>query len=93
MVASAHEIWAKYGVKMDFTPPEGHEKVAERNVRTIKEHVYASVLGLGHPIDDAMLEGLVRDTVTVLNFLPLAEVDRSSPRTIIDGERLNYGRW
>ena len=93
MVSSAHEIWSKHGVKMDFTPPEGHEKVAERNVRTIKEHVFASVLQLGHPIDDVMLEGIVRDTVTVLNFLPSAEVDKSSPRTIIDGERLNYRRW
>ena len=93
MVASAHEIWAKHGVRLDFTPPEGHEKVAERNVRTIKEHVFASVLALGHPIDDTMLEGIVRDTVTVLNFLPSVDVDRSSPRTIIDGERLNYLRW
>ena len=93
LVASAHEIWAKHGVKMDFTPPEGHEKVAERNVRTVKEHVYASILQLGHAIDDVMLEGIVRDTVSLLNFLPSAEVDRSSPRTIIDGERLNYRRW
>ena len=81
MVSSAHEIWARHGVKMDFTPPEGHEKVAERNVRTVKEHVFASVLQLGHAIDDTMLEGIVRDTITLLNFLPTAEVDRSSPRT------------
>ena len=93
LVASAHEIWAKHGVQMDFTPPEGHEKVAERNVRTVKEHVYATILQLGHAIDDVMLEGIVRDTVTLLNFLPSTEVDRSSPRTIIDGERLNYRRW
>ena len=93
VVASAHEIWAKHGVRLDFTPPEGHEKVAERNVRTIKEHVFPSVLTLGHPIDDTMLEGIVRDKVTVLNFLPSVEVDRFSPRTIIDGERLNYLRW
>ena len=93
MVASAHEIWAKHGVRLDFTPPEGHEKVAERNVRTIKEHVYASILTLGHAIDDTMLEGLVRDTTTMLNFLPNINVDRSSPRTILDGERLNYKRW
>ena len=93
MVSSAHEIWARHGVKLDFTPPEGHEKVAERSVRTVKEHVFASILQLGHAIDDAMLEGIVRDTTTLLNFLPTAEVDRSSPRTIIDGERLNYRRW
>ncbi len=93
MVDSAHEIWAKHGVKLDFTPPDGHEKVAERNVRTIKEHVYASILSLGHAIDETMLEGLVRDTTTMLNFLPNANVDRSAPRTILDGERLNYKRW
>ena len=40
---------------MDFTPPEGHEKVAERNVRTVKEHVYANILHLGHAVDDVML--------------------------------------
>ena len=93
IVSSAHEIWSKYGLRMDFTPPDGHEKVAERNVRTIKEHVYASVLSLGHAIDDIMLEGIVRDTVTVLNFLPTADVDKSAPRTILDGERLHYQRW
>ena len=93
MVASAHEIWSRHGVKLDFTPPEGHERVAERNVRTIKEHVYASILTLGHAIDDVMLEGIVRDTTTMLNFLPTADVDRSAPRTTIDGERLNYKRW
>ena len=93
LVASAHEIWAKHGVKMDFVPPDSHEKVAERYVRTIKEHVYANILHLGHAVDDVMLEGIVRDTVTLLNFMPSAEVDRSSPRTIIDGERLNYQRW
>ena len=78
---------------MDFVPPDSHEKVAERNVRTIKEHVYANILHLGHAVDDVMLEGIVRDTVTLLNFMPSADVDRSSPRTIIDGERLNYHRW
>ena len=93
MVATAHEIWAKHGIKVEFTPPDGHEKVAERNVRTIKEHVYASILSLGHAIDDVMLEGIVRDTVTMLNYLPTAEVDRSAPRTILDGERLNFKRW
>ena len=93
MVACAHEIWAKHGVRLEFTPPDSHERVAERNVRTIKEHVFASILSLGHPIDDVMLEGVVRDTVTMLNFLPTAEVDKSSPRSILDGERLNVRRW
>ena len=32
---------------MDFTPLERHKKVAERNVRTVKEHVYANILHLG----------------------------------------------
>ena len=82
----------KHGVKMDFTPPEGHEKVAERNVRTVKEHVYASIIQLGHAIDDIMLEGMVRDTVSLINFLPSAEVDRSSPRTIIGGATTAVGR-
>ena len=44
-------------------------------------------------MDDVILEGIVRDTVTLLNFMPSAEVDQSSPRTIIDGEGLNYQRW
>ena len=93
MVSASHEIWAKHGVKLEFTPPDGHEKVAERNVRTIKEHAYASILSLGHATDDVMLEGIVRDTVTMLNYLPTTEVDRSAPRTILDGERLNFKRW
>ena len=93
IVACIPEIWAKHGVKVELVPPDSHEKVAERNVRTIKEHTYATILSLGHAIDDIMLEGLVRDTVTMLNYLPTTEVDRSSPRTILDGERLNVARW
>ena len=55
IIACAPEVWSKHSIRFDFTPPGGHEKVAERNVRTIKEHVFASILGLGHAIDDHSL--------------------------------------
>ena len=78
---------------MEFTPPEGHERVAEREVRTIKEHVYSSILSLNHAVDEEMVEGIVRDTVTLLNFMPNSETIDVAPRAILDGERLNYARW
>ena len=51
LVHSASEIWAQHGLRVRFTSPDGHERVAEREVRTIKEHVYASILGLNHAVD------------------------------------------
>ena len=93
LVHSASEIWAQHGLRLDFTSPDSHERVAERDVRTIKEHVYASILGLNHAVDEEMVEGIVRDTVVLLNFLPNSETPGATPRTILDGERLNYARW
>ena len=93
LVYSAAEIWALLSLRMEFTPPDAHERVAERDVRTIKEHVYACILGLGHAVDDEMVDGLVRDTVTLLNFFPNTETVDGTPRTFLDGERLNYERW
>lgn len=89
----ASEIWAQHSLRLRFTTPDAHERVAERDVRTIKEHVYASILGLPHAVDEEMVEGIVRDTVTLLNFLPNSELPGASPRTVLDGERLHYERW
>ena len=93
MVHCAHEIWQQHGLRLEFTAPDSHERVAEREVRTIKEHVYSTILGLGHAIDDEMLHGIVRDTITLLNFFPNSETVDGTPRTYLDGERLDYSRW
>ena len=93
LVHSASEIWAQHSVRLRFTTPDAHERVAERDVRTIKEHVYASILSLQHAVDEEMVEGLVRDVTTLLNFLPNSELPAASARTALDGERLNYERW
>ena len=93
LVHSAAEIWSQHGLKLELTSPDGHERVAERDVRTIKEHVYSSILGLNHAVDEEMIEGLVRDTVTLLNFLPNSETTDGTARTYLDGERLDYERW
>ena len=93
LVHCAAEIWARHSLKLEFTAPDAHERVAERDVRTIKEHVYACILGLGHAVDQEMIEGIVRDTITLLNFFPNSETMDGTPRTFLDGERLNYERW
>lgn len=93
VVRCAREMWAKHGLRVEFTPPEGHERVAEREVRTVKEHVYANILSLNHAVDAEMVEGIVRDTVVLLNFMPNSELADASPRSVLDGERLNYERW
>lgn len=93
LVHSAAEIWAQHSLRLRFVPPDSHERTAERDVRTIKEHVYAAILGLNHAVDEEMVEGLVRDTITLFNFLPNSELPDASPRAVLDGERLNYERW
>ena len=93
VVSCAAEMWSKHSLRLEFVSPEGHERVAERDVRTVKEHVYANILSLNHAVDAEMVEGLVRDTVTLLNFMPNSETLEASPRSILDGERLNYERW
>lgn len=91
LVHCAAEIWAQHSLRVEFTSPDALERVAERDVvRTIKEHVYAHILGLGHAVDQEMIEGIVRDTVTLLNFFPNSETVDGTPRTYLDGERLNY---
>ena len=85
LVYSAAEIWARHSLKLEFTAPDAHERVAERDVRTIKEHVYACILGLGHAVDQEMIEGIVRDTITLLNFFPNSETMDGTPRTFLDG--------
>ena len=82
-----------HSLRVEHTAPDAHERVAERDVRTIKEHVYATILSLGHAVDAEMIEGIVRDTVTLLNFFPNSETVDGTPRTYLDGERLNYERW
>ena len=93
LVHCDHEIWAQHGLRVEFTAPDAHERVAEREVRTIKEHVYSTVLGLGHAVDEEMLHGIVKDTTTLLNFFPNSETMDGTPRTFLDGERLDYARW
>ena len=78
-VHCAAEIWAQHSLRVDFTSPDAHEKVAERDVRSIKEHVYAHILRLGHAADQEMIEGIVRDTVTLLNFFPNSETVDGDP--------------
>ena len=68
LVHCAHEIWAQHGLRLEFTPPDAHERVAERDVRTIKEHVYSTILGLGHAVDDEMLHGIRRKILKEEHF-------------------------
>ena len=93
LVSCAAELWAQHSLRVQFTSPDAHERLVEREVGTIKEHVYASILDLRHAVDDEMVEGIVRDTVTLLNFFPNFETVDGSPRTYLDGERLDYSRW
>ena len=93
LVHCAAEIWAQHSLRVEHTSPDAHERVAEREVRTVKEHVYATIKTLGHAVDAEMIEGIVRDTVTLLNFFPNSETLDGTPRTFLDGERLDYGRW
>ena len=93
LVHSAAEAWARHSLKVEFTAPDAHERLAEREVRTIKEHVYANIRSLNHAVDEEMIEGIVRDTITLMNYLPNSETVDGSPRTYLDGERLDYGRW
>ena len=73
LVHSAAEFWAQHSLRIEFTAPDAHERTAERDVRTI------NILGLGHAVDDEMVEGLVRDTVILLNFFPNSETTDGTP--------------
>ena len=93
LVHCAAEIWTQHSLRVEFTSPDAHERVAERDVRTVKEHVYSCIMSLGHAVDEEMVEGIVRDIITLLNFFPNSETVDGTPRTYLDGERLNYERW
>jgi hypothetical protein len=93
LVHLKHKVWAKHGVKMEFVAPGSHERVAERDGRTVKKHGYATILGLGHAVDAQMVAHITQDTVTLLNYFPNSETEDESPMAVFDGERLNYARW
>jgi len=93
LVHAKDEIFAKHGLRMDFVAPGAHEKVAERDVGTVKRLVYTNIMDLGHAVDQRMVRGIVEDTIRVLNFLPNSETGFEAPRAFLDGERLDMGRW
>lgn len=93
VLAIQAELWAVDRVKLSLAPPEGHEKLAEREVRTIKERVYPSLLAMPCRLPAIAVEGFVYDVVRLSNRVPNAETYPETPLTFLGGERLNVKDW
>ena len=93
IVACEHEIMSRIGVKLELSAPGVHQPEAERNIRTVKEPVYAYIKSLPHAVDAEMVDYIIRDVVSLGNLFPTVATAPQSPRSMLDGERLDYRRY
>ena len=81
------------GINMNYTTEGEHVPAAERNNRTIEEHIRAIYHNLPYKaIPRVMLRALTLQSTEALNFFPAKGGVSSyySPRTIMKGEALDY---
>ena len=55
--------------------------------------MYAFIKSLPHAVDTQMIEYIVRDTVAMRNLFPTSATPTQSPKSMLDGETLDYGRY
>ena len=93
VLALQADLWKTDSLQILAQPPEGHEKLAEREVRTIKEQLYANLVNLPCRLPRTAVTGLISDIVTLQNSVPNNETFPNTPRSILTGERLDLAKW
>jgi len=93
VMALAAELKRVDGITVVPTPPEGHEKLAEREGRTIKEHFYATLDSIPVPMPFRAVWGIFADVIKTQNASPNTSTAPESPNSILTGERLDLAKW
>ena len=93
VLALQADLWSSDSLQILAQPPEGHEKLAEREIRTIKEQLYANLVSLPCRLPRSAVIGLITDIVTLQNFVPNNETFPHTPKSILTGERLDIAKW
>jgi hypothetical protein len=88
--AIAAEIWSENKLKRIMVPPESHERLVERAIRPLKEHVLACCERYGCiAFPRIVVEGIFFGYITLQNYLPNGDTFPESPKPFISGERLD----
>jgi hypothetical protein len=85
--AMASELWSQDQLKVIMTTPEGHEKVIERAIRPLKDHIWACC------DTRSVVEGIMFDYITLANHFANGSTFPESPRSFVSGERLDLSKW
>ena len=76
--------------KIHLTCANEHEYMAERNIRTIKDHFRATLLSLPYQLPAKYYEYLVRYVVSSLNMIANSSWNNASPITIFTGKKPEF---
>ena len=80
------------GIHLDRTSAGRHAKVAERSIRTIKDHVRAVKAGLPFRLPLDLMQHLVADVVASINAGVNTKTGIRSPRELLTGTKLSVDR-
>lgn len=92
LLAAAPQIFAELGVTIIPRTAEGHEKLIEREGRTVKEAVYAVAKGWksrGMRIPKVAIPHIIGDVLTIENRSPNSQTYPESPMGMLQGTRLD----
>jgi hypothetical protein len=84
--AIAAELWSEDKLKLVMVPPESHERLIERAIHPLKEHILACCERYGcSALLRIVVDGIFFDYITLQN----GDTYPESPQSFISGERLD----
>ncbi len=83
------EIMAKQGVEVTFSAVGRHERRAERQIRTIKGKIRATLFGLKYKLPRKLYERLIAHVVSSMNITPNTKTSPLTPREILTGVNID----
>jgi hypothetical protein len=75
------------GVSIQQTPPEQHERRAERKVRELKDKLRATLLSLPYRLPRSLYPFLAQFVVSSINMLPNVNTGNSNPSSLVTGTK------
>lgn len=76
------------GVEHVHVAPNVHEKIAERNVQTIRDKLRTVLSWLCFILPVEFWPALFEDTIMMMNFTPNKATGGSTPQSLVDGKRI-----
>ena len=77
------------GAQLQVTAPDRHEKVSERNTRTLRERMRATLGALTYRLPGKLYGHLLMHVVSSMNVIPNTSTGKRTPRELVTGEKVN----